>query len=533
MVNAYLLLEVNYQEEPELEYILPIKLAITFLREQAWAGTTKNELCLIWKDIYAYIVATVNNDLEPFEVKNNQELITILKWLRDCAVDFPCLQQDLKRFLENIIKLHGFLNSEKIPATSAAKITDFIKMFTSEAGEINLDISFGDIKVLALDFKNKKVFTSDMPMVIYLREHIADLVPHTLELLKQNSYKMQADKKFLQYQYFWTQYLQQHMGGENQEFIIKDIYDCPNKEVDPHEMVNFIAYLLFEVKFEGVKQQLLEKLCKTSAKKQSFKAFLEFFSSAKLTFFKVVHTNGNLGTNVKNIFTKEIINLTNIRLNYQENCKKIFFSFVNVQQQIVPSTILAIEVSAKQEQAFFKSLQAIYNFEKQITKIDFEEFLQENGLFTRILLVNTSMTPFLPTLIQEYLSKQHAFAYKKILVIELRKAEKEILQLAKNLQLTVSDMKKLAQLWCDFCNVCIIDLQLLEYFKFAAVLCYCELIYPQRIVRKIQEIFSLNEQILQSCLEKIKKNLNLQENNLQYLTEYGKIQLLIRLVNKE
>lgn len=531
MVNAYLLLEVNYQEEPELEYILPVKLATTFLREQAWNGATKNELCLIWKDIYAYIVATVNNDFEPFEVKNHQELIIILKWLRDCAVDVPCLQQDLKRLLENIIKLHVFLNSEKIQATSAAKITDFIKRFTSEAGEINLDTSFVDKKVLALDFKNKKVFTSNIPIVIYLREHIADLVPHTLELLKQNSYKMQADKKFLQYQYFWAQYLQQHMGGKNQDFVIRDIYDCPNKEVDPHEMLNFIAYLLFEVKFEGVKQQLIEKLCKASAKKQSFKAFLEFFSSAKLTFFKVAHTNGKLGTNVKNIFTKEIITLTNIRLNYQENRKKIYFSFVNVQQQIVPSTILAIEVSAKQEQAFLKILQAIYNFEKQITKMNFEEFLQVNGLFTRTLLVNTSMEPFLPTLIQKYLSKQHAFAYKKILVVELRKAKKEILQLAKNLQLTVSDMKKLSKLWCDFCNIAVIDLQLLEYFKFAAVLCYCELIYPERIVSKIQEIFSLNEQILQSCLEKIKKTLNLQENNLQYLTEYGKIQLLIRLVN--
>ena len=113
MVNAYLLVEISYKEDPELEYILPLKLVTSFLREQAWSGADRQELQLIWKNIYAYMLASVNNDLEPFVINDKNALRIILKWLRDCAVDFLFTEQSAKKLLEDIKNLHIFLNANQ------------------------------------------------------------------------------------------------------------------------------------------------------------------------------------------------------------------------------------------------------------------------------------------------------------------------------------------------------------------------------------------------------------------------------------
>lgn len=532
MVNAYLLVEISYKEDPELEYILPLKLVTSFLREQAWSGADRQELQLIWKNIYAYMLASVNNDLEPFVINDKNALRIILKWLRDCAVDFLFTEQSAKKLLEDIKNLHVFLNANQFQVTAMETIEKFLKTLYTPEGLLNLQTPPSKSKVMHLDFGNRALATDQKNVVIYLREHIAELVPKTLNILKTNAYRDWADKSFMYYQYFWELYLQQEEDFGSDK-IVPDIYSLPNKEVDPYCMLSFVEYLLFEVHFPKVKQQLLDKLISLSNKLPGFQAFLEFYRDSQFTLFRVCSTNSYVGTTVQNIFNEQKIILPNIFLNYEENRGRIFFAYFNPNKQLLPSTILSVGVTENQKKMFVRLVKNLYKFLARSQPLSFEDFFKTQGLFIRYLLVNTNSSKFVLEKFASYLGRQESFNYSNLLLKELKATERELIKLGRNLNFSQEDLDKLTCLWRNFCNLSSFELNMLEYFKFAVLLCYCELIYPGRIVQKIREIFALEEKILQKCISQVKNTLNLEINNLQYLTEYGKIQLLIRLKNKE
>lgn len=84
-------------------------------------------------------------------------------------------------------------------------------------------------------------------------------------------------KSFMYYQYFWELYLQQEEDFGSDK-IVPDIYSFPNKEVDPYCMLSFVEYLLFEVHFPKVKQQLLDKLISLSNKLPGFQVLFRVLS---------------------------------------------------------------------------------------------------------------------------------------------------------------------------------------------------------------------------------------------------------------
>ena len=528
MVNAYLLVEITYKEDPELEYFLPIKLANSFLREQAWSGTKKNELKLVWNNIYAYMLASVNNDFEPFVIEDVDTLKIILQWLRDCAVDFPFDNANVLRLLDNIKSLHGFLNANQFPVSNLEKIKKYINDIYSSPNELDLSKIITKGKVMKLDFKKIK----PQKTVIYIREHIAELVPKVLNILKTNAYKDHADKTFMYYQYFWERYLQQETGP-TVSALGKDVYDIPSKEVDPYCMLSFVEYLLFAADFPKVKLQLLEKLLILSSKQPGFQAFLNFYKQSQLILFKICTADLLVGTTVRNIFNDETIYLANVDLNYGVNRDRLFFAYFNQEDKILPSTILSVSSSKKQEQFLVKIVETIFNFENTTKNTSKETFFKENSQFIRYLLVLTNLDKTLAIKVVSWLKRQKNLNHPQLLVLELRKIEREILNLAKKLKFSQGDLTKLTQLWRSFCNLKSLDLSELEYYKFAILLCYCEFIYPVRIVQKIREIFAIKEQVLQKYILVIKTTMELDTNNFQYLTEYGKIQLLIRLRNEE
>lgn len=105
------------------------------------------------------MLASVNNDLEPFVINDKNALRIILKWLRDCAVDFLFTEQSAKKPLEDIKNLHVFLNANQFQVTAMETIEKFLKTLYTPEGLLNLQTPPSKSKVMHLDFGNSSLAT--------------------------------------------------------------------------------------------------------------------------------------------------------------------------------------------------------------------------------------------------------------------------------------------------------------------------------------------------------------------------------------
>ena len=163
MRNIYDDINEFYNQEPEWMQILPKQDVENFLRQEAWSGTSEDELSKLWEDLTIYFVYLVNSENFVGDM-NRENFIDCVAWLARNIAGFQADYKTVSSFLAHMEVFYAHLAKKKMVRNGRA---------VSEAKERILRgnrVNYMDEEGFILpQFRESNIYpTADLPVKIFM-----------------------------------------------------------------------------------------------------------------------------------------------------------------------------------------------------------------------------------------------------------------------------------------------------------------------------------------------------------------------------
>lgn len=538
-MNVYNYIDMNYLHEPELENLLPKDLVTDFLQKQAWQGLDDEELRIIWRDIYAYVLANLQTGQTVFQNRNLAAVKNIVAWLKQYALDFTVTPASLRRFLNNVQLLHDYLIKEKYILHSYLDFPATFDEFIGKDGKIN--ITNPDEKVLHIDFGGKRLQTSNFEptsmvstkQLIYIREHIIDFSAKVFDVLSYYRYTLTSEKLFSFYELYWNRFVEAKVDESG------DSYDADDLEqfllTTPNNILTFAEYIAFGAEFAQGREQIYNKLVTKNKAHPGFVSFLKHYHHSRIMFFRIVDSSDEQGTLVKDVLTGDSFYLEDIDISRYNN-REVFIAYFSKSNNLLPSVTISVELDEMQVLAFQDAIKKMCRYFLG-TEASVKEFLEKYGLLARYLCVLTARNKRIGIMLKELLQKyDQAEPAMCSMNPDADILEEKVMKIPNDFYFTVEEKEKFLKIWRSIYAHLGYSMEFSEHagnYLLANLKIFLELNYPEDMVDGLMEVFETDKDTLQGYIDKVHQVVDIEKYKLSYLTEFGMIKLIDSLINKE
>lgn len=536
-MNVYNYVDMNYLHEPELQNLLPNDMLTDFLQRQAWTGLSDDQLRVIWRDIYAYILANLQTGQMVFQNRNLSAVKNIVAWLNSYALDFTFTPESLKSFLHNVQMLHDYLIKEKYILNTYINFPDTYSEFIGADGSINITNS--DNKVLHIDFSGKRLKeTAFEPLsmvsskqLIYIREHIMDFSAKVFEVLSYYKYTLTSEKLFSMYEIYWNRFAEAKVADTDIE------YDTDMLEqlvlTNPNNILTFAEYIVFGAYFVQGKDHIINKLISKNRANAGFVSFLQHYRNSRIMFFRITNNADDEGTIIKDILTSEFICLEDVDISrYSSN--ELFIAYFNPQNKLLPSVTISLELDEMQVLAFQDTIKKICRYMLGETASIYE-FLDKYDLLARYLCVASAQNKRLGVILKSLMppSTETVPLYSESMDSVL---EERFLKITADFYFTDCEKEKLLQVWRTLYTRLADEPDFAQnagIYLLSSIKIFLDLNYPDDLVEGMLAVFEIDKKVLHRYAAKASQLIELEKNKMSYLTEFGMIKFIDSLFNKE
>ena len=538
--NVYSYIDSYYLIEPDLDTLLPKDLLTDFLQRQAWKGKDDKALRLIWRHIYAYILANLNTDQTSFQNHSTTDVKNILAWLRDYALDFDMSAKNIKEFL-NIIQLsHEYLLDVKYINNIYVDFRSLynecidsngnIKIVSSpKDGDNVLHIDFSDRTVKPQEFVSSNLVAYRQP--IYIREHLMDFTEYVFDTISKYNYTQGSEKLFDYYTLYWDKYTALKLFDVEYDAELLESFALN----EPTNIIGFAEYLVFGANFEADGKQIINKVLNMYKHNFSFIRFLEYYRNSRIKFFKIVSTLDE-PTQIEDILTNELITMEDIYIT-QCGVNEVFVAYFNPQNKLLPTATISINFDEMQILAFQDILKKMSHYFLG-EQASINDFLAKHDLLARYLFVSSALNKRIGILFRQAVQAQKPVPdlYNSMRSANTDFIEKNIKMVTGSLSFSEQEKYYFNLLWQD------LYVSIDDQFDFSSsfglyiigsIKAFTELNFPERMGVNPDSMGGFDSNTLEEYENKVKRLLNWKCNHLRYRTELGMINFIDSLIDKE
>lgn len=538
--NVYSYIDSYYLIEPDLDTLLPQELLTDFLQRQAWKGQSDDDLKLIWRHIYAYILANLNTGQTSFQNRCVTDVKNILAWLRDYALDFDMNAKNINGFLNTIQLLHNYLldakyinhiyvdfqglYSECVDKDGSIKIVS-----STKDGDKVLHINFADKTVKPQEFMSSSIVSYRQP--IYIREHLMEFTEYVFDAITKYNYTQNSEKLFDYYALYWDKYTEAKLTDVAYDAELLEKFSLN----DPSNIISFAEYLVFGAAFETDGKQIFNKVLNMHKHNTSFISFLEYYRNSRIKFFKIVSTPDE-PTQIEDILTNELITLEEVYIT-QCGANEVFIAYFNPQNKLLPAATISIDFDDMQILAFQDILKKMSNYLLG-EQASINDFLAKHDLLARYLFVASALNKRIGILFRQAVQAQKPVPdlYNSMRSDTTSFIEKNLNMITGSLKFNEPEKHYFALLWQD------LYVNINDPFDFSSnfglylvgsIKIFLEINMPDRMGMDSTAMLGQDEKKIKEYANKVKGLLNWECNHLRYRTELGMINFIDSLIDKE
>ncbi len=522
-MNAYMRVDLNYEQDPELEFILPRQLLTEYLRELSWNGAQEKELVLAWRYTYAYIFSCMQIQQTPFQNLSGKNVKMSLAWLKKYAVDFSMEEKNVVRFLVNIKKLTKYLKNKDFECDEFDLRAVEATLFDAQ-GCLNMEeLVDKNSKVVHIDFSAKQKNTSEVEIpsfcsdkqVLYIREHLMDLPRIVFTVLEDEKYIIENEKLL----YGFEQYLQTYTKVKNRP-MQEDDYELEAME-DPSNLALFAEYTIFSAEYPYIQPHPMEELFKKNARNEEFLKFIEHYKDCQFRFFRVVSSRDANATEIEDLISGHRCFLDSI---YITDCHKDeVFSAYFKGDTVLPNFFEPVKLSPAVANTFIHTLKLLTNY-KGREGDDLQLFVRQYSLLSRYLLVKIADDKKVAQNIANSLKQTKGYLpwqeYQDYIP-----GNSVIDPMLQQAHMSKTEERIFWMMWQDFCRKTATEMypsgdkcpnELLIVW-----LLFLRINNPEHICVLLMGVVLFNPEELERGIEKVALVLDMEHNRPRYLTEIG------------
>lgn len=508
MKNVYEAVRVFFEEDslPEPS-IIDREWIEGFLRQQAWSGSTDQELRQIWEQLKAlqiYLSCTYHQSLDEVEADDYADAI---RWLGLHVESFKVNLKNARYFLAVLDSFYQYLFSRKL-------ISDYPELRAATARivggkRLNLTLQYDDLHGVDIGAANPyaSIFAGAGDTAATLGKI----------MMKLGSYF-------------------QHKDHDEDFHRALYLYIGPFRAMPPLDVdsfsdfwIGFWDYFLFDYHMRQddlspVKHYLRSKNRLTSVEK----ALLKQISEARYVVFYIQRIIDSEWVECVDLFTEEQFRLPYPGFDNKAMKRLLFFGHIFGQGVFTTNYITSVEVSAilrqriKQEALRLKTL-----FTVQQPNATWADFLARHSLAIRHTII------LLTTFAKLNVTADTDFSDLPAVqpVDDTRKPDPQVLQQLKELMpnygFSIHDIVLAESMWRDFSQVSDVKIRKSGAWTAAVISCYAMVNSPLAVtVEKLAEDCGVSAATIYTNRRRIASGLALRRHDPRYLSEEGIILLL-------